>query len=123
MFTLETREDRDPDEVSSRLSLTATRVIRVGDRLGVSKRASPRAAWTLETTLWSPDLNRQLAETLSTLAPRSESIAALTANEYDGILSLVGSFTAQVPIIKLAQEQLVLVRSLGAEMDIDIEAS
>jgi hypothetical protein len=121
-FTLETGEDRDPNEVTERLSLRPTEVIYVGDRRGTLKRPSSRAAWQLETTLGSPDLNGQFAQMLSVLVPRAEVIALLTTHQYDGILSLIGSFGGQVPDINLAQEQLAVVRRLGAELDIDLGA-
>lgn len=120
-FSLETHSDHDLQEISHAIGLQPSRQIRKGEvqELGGLRSASTR--WVLalpERPAATFDV--ALDHLLAQLEPRAASISSLTRHELDGVLSLIGYFSASAPLLRLRVDQLRIVRELGLEVDVDL---
>jgi len=122
-FNLQSTTQSEPDEISQLLGLTPTATIRVGQIQPIVKLPSPRTAWQLKSkTLRAWNFDPLVHEVLTTLQARADVVASLTRHRFDGILSLVASFSDRSPEVNLTAGDLRLIRTLGLEVDVDLTA-
>jgi hypothetical protein len=121
IFHLETHESRSPEELSHALGLPPTSAIRAGERATPKSRVSPTTRWNFSIGRRpSRNFDDQFRAMIAILRPRAKTIASLTTERWDGVLSFVAYFVDAVPQLELTNQDLRLLRELGLEIDVDL---
>jgi hypothetical protein len=111
--------DLDPDEVTSRLGLTPTRVLRAGHPRPRTSIVEKEGLWELKSDLPEDrDLAEHVASVLGKVVPLTHLVREMSG-QYTVLLACIVHAPSEPPLA-LSRDAVGQLAALGAEVDFDL---